>query len=115
MFIPPQLQSLIEQLNEQITEIEQEATEGLNILRRVMSQFPESVILVQYFAYLNTLLLFVETSRRQIETITATLLSGDVPIEVIQETGEDLGTLLGRTIEVKMRVERIYDFLGGLP
>lgn len=44
-------------------------TEGLNILKRVISSFPENVILVHYLAYLNALLLFVGSYRRQIEMI----------------------------------------------
>lgn len=93
----------------------QEATVGLDILRRVMSNFPENVILVQYFAYLNALLFFAETSRSQIQAIAQTLSPVNVPAEVIQESGEDLGNLLGRVIEAKTRVEQILNFLRGLP
>jgi len=77
-----------------------------------MSRFPENVMLVQYFAYLYEILLFVETASRQIRTTIETIWSDDVPADVIQDSGEDLGTLLGKTIEEKMRVRRILNFLG---
>ena len=91
MPIPSELETLIERLYDKCDRIEQEATEGLNILRRVMSQFPENAILVQYFAYLNALLFFATTSRQQIQTIVNTLSQANIPLEVIQESGEYLG------------------------
>lgn len=75
-----------------------------------MSRFSENVILVQYFAYLNALLVFIEISRRQIQTTIETI-STDVPRDIIQESGEDLGTLLGRAIEEKTHVKSILNFL----
>lgn len=68
MPIPADIQILINHLNQELDETEQEATEGLNLVRGVISLFPENVILIQYFAYFNTAILFVETSRRQIQT-----------------------------------------------
>jgi hypothetical protein len=115
MPIPSEIQALIDRLNRELDETERKATDGLNILRRAISTFTGNVILVQYLAYLNALLLFVETSRRQIEIIVETLTPVDVPTSTIQESGEDLGTLLGRVLEGKNRVEQILNFLRGLP
>ncbi|WP_199315324.1 MULTISPECIES: hypothetical protein [Oscillatoriales] len=50
---------------------------------------------------------FVETSRRQIEATIETISPLEVPNAVIQEAAEDLGNLLGRVLEVKIKVERL--------
>lgn len=115
MSIPSEIRSLIERLNQEIDEIEQEATGGLTILRQVMALFPENVILIQYFTYLNAIQLFTDISRRQIQTTIETISPDNVPVEVIQESGEDLGTLLGRIVEAKLRVSQISKFLEELP
>ena len=115
MPIPSEIQAIIDRLEGELEEIEREITEGLNILRGVMSRFPDNAILVQYFAYLSSLLFFVETSRRQIQETVERLSPANVPIALIQESGEDLSTLLGRVIEGKIRVEPIITFLRGLP
>lgn len=60
---------------------------------------------------LITALIFVETSRGQIQTTVETLSPTDVPDKVIQNAGQDLGTLLGRVLEVKLRVRRLIDRL----
>lgn len=67
--------------------------------------------MTQYFAYFNTALIFVETSRGQIQIAVETLSPTDVPDKVIQNAGQDLGTLLGRVLEVKLRVRRLIDRL----
>lgn len=56
MAIPPDIQALVDRLNQELDETEQEPTQGLNLLRGVMSRFPENVMLVQYFAYLYEIL-----------------------------------------------------------
>lgn len=81
----------------------------------MISRFPENVILIQYFAYLNALLLFGETSRRQIQNTIDLISLADVPVDVIHSYGQDLETLLGKVIEEKMRVSRILNFLKDLP
>ncbi|GCL50231.1 hypothetical protein NIES3804_17980 [Microcystis aeruginosa NIES-3804] len=113
--IPPKIQILINQLDRQLNEIEQQAAQGINLLRSLLSYFPENVILMQYFAYLNTILFFLETARRQIQTTIDTISDEDVPRELIQEAGEDLGMLQGKIIEEKIRLQRLIDFLGNNP
>ncbi|AKV66604.1 MULTISPECIES: hypothetical protein [Microcystis] len=115
MSIPPKIQILINQLDRQLNEIEQQAAQGINLLRSLLSYFPENVILMQYFAYLNTILFFLETARRQIQTTIDTISDEDVPRELIQEAGEDLGMLQGKIIEEKIRLQRLIDFLGNNP
>ena len=114
MSIPLAIQALINQLNQKINETEQGATEGLKLLRLLVSRFPENVILIQYFAYLNAILFFIETARKQIQITITTISSDDVPLEIVRDAGEDLGNLLGRVIE-EVRGRRILDFLEALP
>lgn len=107
MPIPPEIQSLIERLNLELEEIEREATEGLNLIRPILSSFPDNVILTQLFASLNNFLLFVEISRRRINITVNRLSSNDVTTAEILEAGEDLGTELGRALEAKISLRRI--------
>ena len=107
MAIPSELQALIERINQELARIEQETTQGLNLVRVRLSLFPNNAILNQYFAYFSTALFFVETSRRQIESTIETISPLEVPNAVVQEAAEDLGSLLGRVLEVKIKVERL--------
>ncbi|MCL1470996.1 hypothetical protein LAY57_09960 [Argonema antarcticum A004/B2] len=113
MPIPSEIIALIERLNQEFNQTEQEATDALNIVRRNLSFFPNNVIMTQYFAYLNTILFSVETYKRQVQAMVEIISPTDVPAEVIQEAGEDLGNLLGRAIESKMAVRRIISRLEG--
>ena len=113
MPIPSEIIALIERLNQEFNQTEQEATDALNIVRRNLYFFPNNVIMTQYFAYLNTVLFSVETYKRQVQAIVEIISPTDVPAEVIQEAGEDLGDLLGRAIESKMAVRRIISRLEG--
>ena len=107
MAIPPQIAALIERLNQELDQIEQEAIEGLNFVRRKLSSFPDNALLIQVFAYLNNFILFVETSRRRIEYSQVILATDIATNEQIQEIGENLATLLGSTLEAKVDVSRI--------
>lgn len=115
MPIPEPIQTLIDRLSQKLDEIENEVAQGMELLRTLMSGFSENVILVQYFAYLNAILFFLTTARRQIQTAIDIISPDDVPPEIVREAGEDLGNLLGRVIEEQMRVRQILDFLKGLP
>ena len=66
MPIPPEIETLVERLNIELETIEQEATEGLNLVRPILSSFPDNVRLIQFVALFNNGLLFVEISRRRI-------------------------------------------------
>jgi hypothetical protein len=64
MAIPAQLSAIIEQINRDLVEIELEATEGLNLSRRILAQFPNNARLIQFFASFSSAILFLD-----IETI----------------------------------------------
>ncbi|MCT7971033.1 hypothetical protein [Laspinema olomoucense] len=79
-----------------------------------MFPFVNNALLIQYFAYLNAVLVFVKTSKRQTQTTVEAMSPADVPPEVIEEAGEDLGTLLGPVVETKIEVKQILNRLEGL-
>lgn len=111
MSITPEFATLIDRLNQEVNQTEQQATKGLSLLEQLLSYFPNNAILIQDFAYLNAVSLFIETSRKQIQNAVETVRPDDIPDEIIQETGENLETLLGKILEVKLRVEKIIDRL----
>lgn len=111
MAIPSALQKLINQLNQEFAQTEQQANEGLNRVRELLSRFPNNAILIQFFAYLNSVLLFVDTYRRQTQSIAELISSANVTAEEIQEAGEDLGNILGRVIETRIEVMRTVNRL----
>ena len=113
MPIPPEIQELIDRLERELEEIEHEAIEGLNLLQPIMSQFPNNASLIQFFAYFQTGLFFVETARRRIEE-TIEQLSKSESISLERPRGEDLASLLGSAIETKMRGRNILERLRGL-
>jgi hypothetical protein len=111
MPIPSEIQSLVDRLDQELGQIEREATEGLNLVRPILSNFPDNFILTQFFASLNNFLLFVEISRRRINITVNRISSNDVTSSEILEAGEDLGAELGRILEVKINARRIIDRL----
>jgi hypothetical protein len=111
MPIPPEIQTVIDRLDRELNEIEQESTEGLNLTRELLSRFSDNAILTQFFASFSSLLFFVETYRNRVETIVEQLSVDDVPGSVIQEAGEDLGTMLGRVTEARINASRLKNRL----
>lgn len=67
-----------------------------------------------FFAYLNTVIIFVENFRRRIKIILAAISTDEVTATEIQEIGEELGTLLGQVLETKIEVRRIITRLQNL-
>lgn len=106
MAIPTELLSLIDRLNQELDQTKQQATEGLSLARAALSRFTDNAILIQLFASLNNVLLFVETYRRRIQATVELLSPADVTAEEIQEAGEDLATILGLVLEAKIVVSR---------
>jgi ABC-type transporter Mla subunit MlaD len=104
MAIPSTLQNLIAQLNQELAQTEQEATKGLNLVRELLSRFPDNALLTQFFASFNNVLLFVDIYKRQTQDIVNLLSTNDVTVEEIQEAGEDLGSILGRVLEARIEV-----------
>lgn len=111
MPIPSEIAALVDQLNQELNQTEQEATEGVNLIRPLLSRFPDNIRLIQFFTFFNNALLFIEISRIRIQAIVERISAPDVIAEEIQEVGEDLGTLLGRVLETKIGSRRIIRIL----
>lgn len=107
MSIPQEIRAAVDRLNKELEETEREATEGLNLVRPILSSFPDNTILTQFFASLNNVLLFVEISKRRIQITVNRISRTEAIAEEIEEAGEDLGIELGRVLEAKMSVKRI--------
>lgn len=115
MAIPYPLRTLIDQLSQELDQTEQATTEGLNLIRPVLLIFEDNAILMQFFATLSNVLLFVETYRGRVQTAVDRLSVVSVTTEEIQELAEDLATMLGVVLETKIRVGRIITRLENLP
>ena len=111
MSIPPELTALVEQLNQELNQIEQEITEGLNLVRLRLDRFPNNLILIQIFASFNNYRLLVENTRRRIDITVDSLRPNDPTNEEIQEAGEDLAEQLGRVLEAKIVVNSLKNRL----
>lgn len=107
MAIPLEISALISRLYIELSQMEQEATEGLNLLENLLSRFPDNFLLIQSFAYLNNVLLFIQVCRRQIQDVSDLFLTTEVSAKELQEVGEDLGVTLGKAIENKIETIRI--------
>jgi len=66
-------------------------------------RFPNNARLTGLFATLNNALFFVDNFRRRIETTVEKISSTDVPVEAVQESGEDLSEFLGLVLDAKER------------
>ncbi len=115
MPISPESQALIDRLNRELNAAEEEAINGLDLVRLPLSRFPDNIILVQFFAYLNNVLFFVENYRQQIGSAVEQLSVANVTVEENQEVLEELASMLGVVLETKIRVERIITRLRELP
>lgn len=111
MPVPSEIMALVEQLNRELDLIEEETTVGLNLVRPPLSIFPENARLIQFFAYLNNAQFFAQTYRRRIQTTVDAISTTEVSAEEIQEAAEDLGTILGVVLEVRIEVEQIINRL----
>ncbi len=111
MAIPDEINALILRLERELSEVEQLATEGLNITRDRLERFPNNAILIQIFAYLNNSMLLVEYLRRRIEYSRLILATDSATSEQFQEAGEDLSERLGQVLEAKVGVSRVKNRL----
>ena len=102
MSIPSKITAIVENLNQELDEIEQQAIEGQNIARIILDKFPNNARLVQFFATFSNALLFVEVEKRRIRSIIENIALLDIVTdEDIQEAGEDLSAEMGKVLETK--------------
>jgi GTP1/Obg family GTP-binding protein len=115
MLIPSEILVLVEQLNEELNFIEQVTVIALDLTRALLRRFPDNETFVQFFAYLNSTLLLVETDRRQIRRIVEGLSElNEITDDIVQDAGETLAAELGRIIEAKLVVSQIKSRLENL-
>ena len=114
MSITPEILDLIDRLDRELGEIEQEATEGENILRQLMSLFSNNASLIQFFAYFQTTRFFVVNARRRIDETIEKMSTQQLDSQVLINSGEDLATLLGEVIETKIKSKNLLDRLRDL-
>ena len=111
MTISEELNQLIERLYLELEEINQNVTEGINLVRPLLSQFPENTLIVQFFAYLNNVFFLIENYRERIQNAIRLLSLPNITATEYQEAGQDLSTMLGIVLETKIRVNKIVDRL----
>lgn len=115
MSIPSKLNAIIDRINNELDQIEKETTESLTLARAIMVSFPENDVLIQMFAFLNSVIFLLNIERERVNTIVESFsLSDEITSEEIQMAGEDLSTKLGRLLETKLRVNNIKNRLENL-
>lgn len=115
MTISPDILALVGRLNDELDQIEHQASKGLNLIRPALSRFPDNFSLTRLFVALNNILFFVSNYRERIQaSINELQLMHDLP-ENVGEVGEDLSTMLGIVLEAKIRAEQIVAGLENLP
>lgn len=114
MTIPSALRTLIHQLDRELVQLELTATQGIDLVRPLLSLFQENTTLIQFFASLNNVLFLVENYRGRIQTTMTRFAEADVTLEETQEVAEELATMLGVLLETKIRVSRIVNRLENL-
>ena len=67
MTIPPEISAIITTLNQELNQIEQEATRGLDLIRNLLPLFPDNLVLIKLLATLNNSLLFRDNTKRRIQ------------------------------------------------
>ncbi|PSF33037.1 restriction endonuclease subunit S [Aphanothece hegewaldii CCALA 016] len=115
MSIPPSLNALIEQLNQEIAQIDEDATVGLSLVRDFLARFPDNARLIQFFASFSNAILFAEIERRRIQSILVNLTFVEQLTDAErQEVGEDLSNELGKVLETKIIVSTLKQRLENL-
>ncbi|KJH69926.1 hypothetical protein [Aliterella atlantica] len=106
MTIPPEILSLVEQLNQQLDSIDEQANEGLAIAIQLLERFPNNARLIGLSANLGNILFFVYSFRNRIEGITERISGITASNNAIREAGEELSEIWGRVLECKIIVDR---------
>lgn len=114
MTIPPQLNNLIQRLNEELSTTERTATEALNLTRVLLTRFPNNVRLTQLFASNSNITFLVQIRRRRLQELIELLRTENFPNSLIQEAGEELSTILGQVLEAKISATQAQQILENL-
>ena len=113
MTLPPSFNTLVEQIDREINNLDTELSQAIQLVRSRITLFPDNIISIQLFALLTNYTLFSENTRRRIkETIQYLTANEMLSSSDIQEVGEDLSEQLGRILEAKIVVSNIKKRLG---
>jgi hypothetical protein len=108
MTLPPNFNTLVQQLNDELGQLDNELSIAIKLIRERIALFPDNIVSIQIFATLNNYVLFTENTKKRIqETIESLNLQEKVSNQEIQEAGEDLSEQLGRILEAKTIVNQI--------
>jgi GTP1/Obg family GTP-binding protein len=110
MDIPASLQAIIDRLKQELHEIETSTQHGLEILKQLLEMFPNNDILVQFYSYLSNALFLVDIYQKRIG-LNEKLVLETTDEEIVKKVAEELGDLLGRTVESRIGVELIVNRL----
>lgn len=94
MLISPEIYNFIERLQHELEQIEQNAVETLNLIQTRLMSYPNNYSFVQTYAIIGNYIIFVEVSRRRIDSTRIVLMSDELTKEQIREAGETLSELL---------------------
>lgn len=111
MSIPSDIRPLVDELYQVLDDTDRQATQGLFVLRRAMSLFPENEILMQYFSSLSNFQFCIAGVRVQAEHIVGNILLDGVPDEDVQKAGDYLAALLHIAPESKLMIEKVVERL----
>lgn len=107
MTVTSDLHILLHRLVQEIDETEQEAAEGLSLIRPMLFDFPNNAILIELFVTLNNTLSAIEIYKKLCQSMAERASSLDLPLKVAQEVGRDLMKLLDCVLEAKRWVSRV--------
>jgi hypothetical protein len=88
MTIPPEILELAERLIRELDGIEKQTNEGLAMVQKLSSRFPNNVRLVALFASLGNVLFFVNSFRIRIGSAVQEMSGNSISVETIQELEE---------------------------
>ncbi|MCU0515889.1 MAG: hypothetical protein MUC60_03290 [Oscillatoria sp. Prado101] len=112
MSVPSKIAGLIERLNQELNEIEREATNGLALTTTIVERFPNNFTAIQLLTFWKTTLFFVETSRDRIPSIREDIgLAKMTAKEAVKEAADSLATELVRVLETKTKVSGVKNRL----
>ncbi len=108
MTLPSNFNTLIEQINNELNNLDRELSQSIELVRERITLFPDNIISIQLFTTLNNYALFAKNTRKRIqETLQYIAIDEIQSDQDIQEAGEDLSEQLGRLLEAKIVVSNI--------
>jgi len=114
MTITPEIEAVIERLNQELSEIEGETITAEEQLSQLMSIFPDNEMLIQFLAYFQASQFFVVNSRKRINQTIEKLSRQQSDRDSLKRIGQDLSALLGQAIETKIRSKNLTERLKNL-